>query len=779
MRSSSRASTARRWADRIGPLAIARTRRRTVVVLTIATVLFAGILAGRLQSMDEGNGILALDVIPIALVGLELGLVAALGVAAAAMGATAVWAVTKDVHISAPAYVFRAAVFFPVAIMVGWSAGRLRLAERTIGTRERRLRTIVESSTDALITSDDEGRILAWNAAAERMFGWRADEVIGKALPDVVMPESIRAQYWDGLRDFLGAGEHSLVGRRFEGLGMRRDGAEFPVEIAISAVRESHRWIFHAFVHDITERKAIEDERKRLVSIVESTGDAIISFTLDGRITSWNPGAEQVYGYSEDEALRMSLFDFVPPDQPDDVEALLERVGAGGRVENAEVDRIGKGGRHVEVAVTVTPIANASGRIVAGAAIHRDVSERRRRERYLTAQHGATRLLAQVPDLDEVGPAILPLIADAGSWLCGAYWARDGAALRCTATWTTPTTRLPVAPTHEGAESEWTATQVELQWLVGDEASDGLPAGERAALGGMRSQLWVPIVVSGQLFGAFQFFDRRHRDWDEELVGTLSAITDQIGNYVRRRRAEEEVERAKDEFFGLVSHELRTPLTSIIGYGELLADSEADRLTEQGRQFLSVIRRNAQREMRLVGDLLLLVRIQEGSFSIELEEVDLRRIVEQAVEAARPAADKRDIELSTHVEGSPECSGDPQRLGQVVDNLLSNAIKFTPKGGRVAVSLSARDGLAAIEVTDSGMGIPESEQRHLFDRLYRAPSAMASAIPGVGLGLTIVKAIVDAHHGRIAVESEPGAGATFRVEIPVRRVQQHPEEVSK
>jgi PAS domain S-box-containing protein len=762
--------------DVFGRLVIRRSRRRTTIVLAIALFLYVGILIARLLNPDQQNGLLGLQMIPMALVALELGLVPGLAAAVAALASVGIWSAIQDVHINGAEYVARAAVYFPVAIAIGWAAGRLRTAEKLLEDREKRLTTIVESSTDALVTMDADGLILAWNPVAEQMFGWTSEEVLGKDLAEVTMPPRIRGLMREGKRRFLEEDDRSWIGRRFESRALARDGRQFPIECSISAVRESDRWIFHVFGHDITERKAAHEERNRLASIVDSTGDAILSFTLDGRITSWNAGAELIYGYSHAEALEMSLFDFVPADRPDDVGPLLERVQRGDRTLNVDYDRVGKGGRHVEVAVTATPIEDATGRIVAGAAIHRDVSDRKRRERYLTAQHGATRLLAQVPELEEVGPAILPLIADAGSWLCGSYWRGDGGELHCDDVWSAPATRLPVNPIQEGATWAAEDAPAELQWITDGDATGQLPSGEQAALGGLRTQLWVPIEVSGELFGGFQFFDRRQRDRDEELIGALAAITAQIGNYVRRRRAEEEAERTKDEFFGLVSHELRTPLTSIIGYGELLSESEADRLTDQGRRYLDVIRRNGQREMRLVGDLLLLVRIQEGTFRIEPEAVDLRRIVEQAVEAARPVADKREIELTAEASSTPAFEGDPHRLGQVVDNLLSNAIKFTPKGGEVSVRLSSGDGVAAIEVSDTGTGIPEEQQELLFDRLYRAPSATASAVPGVGLGLTIVKAIVDAHHGRVAVESQPGVGATFRVELPVDGRQPEVEE---
>jgi PAS domain S-box-containing protein len=753
--------------DVFGPLVIPRSRRRTTIVIAIAIALYVGFLIARLENMDQKNGLLGLQVIPITLVAFELGILPGLVMAAAALGSVGLWAAVDDVHISAGEYAARGAVYFPVAVAVGWAASRLRQAEDLLRSREQRLKTIVESSTDALVTMDADGRIIAWNPVAEDMFGWSADEAMGKDLGELTMPPRIRELMREGKRRFLEDDDWGMIGRRFESRALTRDGRQFPIEVSISAVRESDHWIFHVFGHDITERKASQEERNRLASIVDSTGDAILSFTLDGTITSWNPGAERIYGYSQGEALTMSLFDFVPPDRPDDVAPLLKGLQAGDRTLNVDFDRVGKGGRHVEVAVTATPIQNTAGKIVAGAAIHRDVSERKRRERYLTAQHSASRLLAQVPELEEVGPTILPLIAGAGAWLCAAYWSGDEEGLHCHEIWSAPTTRLPINPIQEGAMWASEDAPKEIRWMTDGAAAGQLPSGEQAALGGLRTQLWVPIEVSGELFGGFQFFDRRERERDDELVGTLAAITDQIGNYVRRRRAEEAAEQSKDEFFGLVSHELRTPLTSIIGYGELLAESEADRLTDQGRRYLEVIRRNGQREMRLVGDLLLLVRIQEGTFRIEPEEVDLRRIVEQSVEAARPVADKREIELTAQASSTPAFEGDPHRLGQVVDNLLSNAIKFTPKGGEVCVRLGSSNGVAAIEVADTGTGIAEDQQEFLFDRLYRAPSAAASAVPGIGLGLTIVKAIVDAHHGRVAVESKPGVGATFRVELPV------------
>jgi PAS domain S-box-containing protein len=239
------------------------------------------------------------------------------------------------------------------------------------------------------------------------------------------------------------------------------------------------------------------------------------------------------------------------------------------------------------------------------------------------------------------------------------------------------------------------------------------------------------------------------------LIGTSRDVT-----------AERAAERLKDEFIGLVSHELRTPLTSIIGYTELLAEIESEHLTERGRRFVEVIDRNSRRELDLVGDLLMLTKISAGTFTIARSSADIREIARAAYEAAVPEAAKAGIDLRLAGDGVAVVEGDPDRLAQVAENLISNALKFTPEGGRVTISTGERDGSAILEVADTGIGIEADESPRLFDRMFRAVEVERRHIQGTGLGLTIVKAIVDAHNGSIIVESEPGRGAVFRVELP-------------
>jgi len=228
-----------------------------------------------------------------------------------------------------------------------------------------------------------------------------------------------------------------------------------------------------------------------------------------------------------------------------------------------------------------------------------------------------------------------------------------------------------------------------------------------------------------------------------------------------------ELDRMKDDFVASVSHELRTPLTSIRGYLELLRDGEAGELTDEQHQFVSIVERNSDRLLRLVGDLLFVAQVEAGKITLEPESTDVEDIVRQAVDAARPAATEKGIELDVDLGGLGVLLADRARLAQVLDNLISNALKFTPPGGHVAVRTSRHTDVVVIEVSDDGMGISAEDQSQLFQRFFRTTSATEQAIQGTGLGLSIVKAIVEAHDGVITVESVAGEGTVFRVELPL------------
>jgi PAS domain S-box-containing protein len=282
-----------------------------------------------------------------------------------------------------------------------------------------------------------------------------------------------------------------------------------------------------------------------------------------------------------------------------------------------------------------------------------------------------------------------------------------------------------------------------------------------------RPDAWVSTTKmplrddQGQIIGTFGI----SRDVTAQIQAERT-LAQQALELSRQNERLRELDALKDEFIALVSHELRTPLTSIIGYVKLLRDDRADGMDTE--HFAEVIERNAERLLRLVGDLLFLSQVQAGELAVELHEADLADIAAQAVQEARPQADRKKLELVLTAATVRCAAVDPLRIGQLLGNLLSNAVKFTPPGGHIEVRVDRdeRRDEAVLMVSDTGLGIPSADLDRIFERFFRTAGATERVIPGTGLGLTISKAIVEAHGGQIAVNSDEGRGATFTVRLP-------------
>ena len=296
---------------------------------------------------------------------------------------------------------------------------------------------------------------------------------------------------------------------------------------------------------------------------------------------------------------------------------------------------------------------------------------------------------------------------------------------------------------------------------------------------GVMAQLMTPFGVGGELLGIIVLQRMQAgRPWTAAEVDAMESVAADLGrglNHARLYEAENRLvgdlkalDTAKSSFFATVSHELRAPLTTIEGYVEMFGDGEAGEVTSQQRQMLEAIDRSTVRLRNLVDDVFTLAKLESGAFTTVMRPVDLTDVIRAAAAAVLPSVITGELALTVSpTEGELMVDGDASQLDRVVINLLSNSVKFTPKGGSVEVSAFAEGRSAVIRVSDTGIGIPASDQKELFNRFFRASNATGRSIPGTGLGLAIVRMIVVNHGGDIDLKSAEGAGTTVTVWLPL------------
>ena len=537
------------------------------------------------------------------------------------------------------------------------------------------------------------------------------------------------------------------------------------------------------------------DETALARAILDTSDDAIVSKDLNGIVTSWNRSAQALFGYTAEEMIGASIRTIIPADRQQEEDEVLARIRRGDRVNHFETIRRCKDGTLVPISLTVSPVVDSSGRIIGASKIARDISERLRLEAIAREQSTITEKIGEIgatlsSTLDR--DAIVQKVTDVATEMTGAefgafyYNVNDPEPGQASMLYTlpgppketfanspTPRATALFAPTFRG-ENIVRIDDVTTDPSYGrDPPYQGKPEGHLL----VRSYLAVPVksrsgdVLGGLFFGHSRaaVFTERHERLVAGIAAWASVALQNAHLYVEARDAN----RMKDEFLAVLSHELRTPLNAIVGYSRLLRGGI---LTgEKADRGLETLERNANSLTRIVEDVLEVSRIITGKIRLDVQPVELALIVHNAISTVQPAADAKGVRLQTIFDtGVRPVSGDPDRLQQVVWNLLSNAVKFTPRGGRVQVRLERVNSHIEVVVSDTGIGIKPEFLPHVFERFHQGEAGTTRKTGGLGLGLAIVRHMVELHGGTVEATSPgEGAGATFRIALPVMIVHAH------
>src|SRR5947208_2602257 len=571
-------------------------------------------------------------------------------------------------------------------------------------TLEALSRTFLDSALDCIITMDATGRVREFNPAAERVFGFMRDEVVGKELADLIIPPRLRERHRQGLAHYLKTGEGPLLGRLIEIAALRRDGTEILVALAINATEIDGSPIFTAYLRDITEQKRAEEVNRRLAAIIESSGDAIISIDLDERITSWNKEAERLFGYSAGEIIGKPITVLVPPDRRNQELEIMERLRRGERIVRYETPHRRKDGTSLDISVAVSPINDESGHVIGASKIARDITERVRTDRRRNTQYVVSNLLAGSWTLAEVATQILEAIASSGDWAFAAIWVYDGAAggLRCQYVWHEPSERvkkfadlsfLITLPEGQGLPGRvWTSKKP--TWVYDVTRDSNFPRAPYAAEAGLRGGFAFPFFSRGEINSMMELFSHNVVEPDADFLQMVEAFGSQIGLFIERGRIEEQLQRekenagaanaARDRFLGMLSHELCAPLNPVLIWTGKTA--EQPDLRPELQQGLKMVHGYVELEVRLIEDMLDLTRLARGRLKLHLRRADAHELLQSAMEIVRSNIQDRHRKLSVALLASHyELVADPPRLEQVFWNVFRNAGKFTPEHGAVSV----------------------------------------------------------------------------------------------
>ena len=678
------------------------------------------------------------------------------------------------------------------------------------------LAALIDSADDAIVSKTLDGIITSWNHGAERIFGYTAEEAVGKPITIIIPPDHLDEE--PAILARLRAGERI---EHFETVRMHKDGTRREISLTVSPIKGPDGQIVGAskIARDVTEqrqaRRALDEASERLKLALAASRLGDWSWDAKSDLVTFSETAARIFSVPAD--THMTWAEMRSRLHPDDRERARIAVDAA-LANHTDYDieyRVERADRQeVWISAKGRGVYETDGSVAGMLGFVQDISDSKANEDTLREQAGALRTLHEIGQLISAELNLhntVQAVTDAATEITGARFGaffynvlnEDGASYLLYTLAGAPKEAFEHFPMPRATDLFGPTFRGEGVVRIGNVKNDprygknspyyGMPEGHLP----VTSYLAVPVVSrSGDVLGGL-FFGHPDPDVfterDETVVAGLAAqaavAMDNARLYETAKRARAEAEKAaaenerlyrkaeesnrlKDEFLATISHELRTPLSAILGWARMLRMGQLS--SENTTKALETIERNARAQAQLVDDLLDVSRIITGKLRMDVQPADPNAFIDAAVEAVRPAAEAKGVRVQKIIDtGAIAIPGDPVRLQQVVWNLLSNAIKFTPRGGYVQICSQRVNSHLEIVVSDTGQGIPPDFLPHVFDRFRQADQKTSRHHGGMGLGLAIVRHLVELHGGTVRANSEgEGHGSTFTVMLPITPVYQ-------
>ncbi len=737
----------------------------------------------------------------------------------------------------------------------------VRPTQQNAEEAQKFLASIVEYSEDAIVGCTPDGMIVSWNQAAQKLFGYTAEEIIGKNIATLTIDEAIPDV--NAVIQRMKRGETVYP---FEGSGLTKEGRRIETSCSASPVKDADGTLMGvaAIIRDISERKRADEARALVAAVVEFSEEGILTVSLDKKVLSWNRGAEAIYGFSAEEMLGKPVFStIIPPERQEEYEKFFSRILAGETLVRFESERRRGDGRRVDVALTYCPVKNQRGEVIGVSAIVRDITQAKAtRQALYEANENYRALIHNIPDVtwmiasnDELkflspnaekvfgfsleecyarGASILfdfihpdeseqvkqqfQLFFDEGATFDVEFricrndgecrWIRSRAiqtfeknGLRYASGLLTDITQRKAAEEslresgqryrllfERNLAGVFRCSQVGSFLDCNDAGAKILGYDSREDLIGRPvTDVFFDLAdksIADQkmaTYGTASNQEIRVRRKDGSAVWTMANTTMVSGatgteiegtflDITMRKQAEEQMRaakeaaesasRAKSEFLANMSHEIRTPMNGVIGMIDLALDTD---LTPEQRDYLTTVKSSAGALLEIINDVLDFSKIEARKLELERVPFSVKDIVRATVKEFSVQAKSKQLSLQCDFSADlPDIAiGDPGRLRQILMNLVGNALKFTNQGEIMVRVIRLQDGPLQFSVSDTGIGISADKQKTIFEAFIQADTSSTRQYGGTGLGLAIVSQLVALMQGRIWVESEPGKGSTF------------------